>query len=136
MAAPQIGISKQLITIQVPSNEKDLPFTPLFNPQIQIVGKSVYYSWESCLSIPNLWARVTRADSIIVNFVDYNGNPRKMKAAGFFAALIQHENDHLLGKLFLQQVKPEEFQYVSEDKEFYERFAGTAVASGDFEFMD
>lgn len=88
------------------------------------------------MSIPNLWARITRSNDIIVNFLDYNGNPRKMKATGFFAALLQHEFDHLEGKLFLQQVKPDDFQYVAEEKEFYQRYVGTAQASGNFDFLD
>jgi peptide deformylase len=93
LAAPQIGAPMRLVYL-----ETDAPLF-LANPQVLDVGTDDFEVWDDCFSIPDLLVRVQRAYQIRVGFQDLTGARHQLDAAGEFAALLQHEIDHLDGVL-------------------------------------
>ena len=108
LAAPQIGINKELLVIDV--NFEDSAAEPLIliNPEITDYGTTLNSYEEGCLSIPGVYLNVVRPSTIKLKFRDEMGRPRKMKADGLLARCIQHEMDHLNGVLFVDRVTNEE----------------------------
>ena len=104
LAAPQIGINKELLVIDV--NFEDSAAEPLIliNPEITGYGTTLNSYEEGCLSIPGVYLNVVRPSTIKLKFRDEMGRPRKMKAEGLLARCIQHEMDHLNGVLFVDRV--------------------------------
>ncbi len=108
LAAPQIGKNLNIFIIDVSSKKNDLKV--FINPKIlRLEGKAV--GEEGCLSIPGIYAEIPRAEFVKVEAQDIKGKKFKLEAEGLLAVAIQHENDHLEGKLFidyldkLQQLK-------------------------------
>ena len=108
LAAPQIGINKELLVIDV--NFEDSAAEPLIliNPEISNYGTTLNSYEEGCLSIPGVYLNVVRPSTIKLRFRDEMGRPRKMKADGLLARCIQHEMDHLHGVLFVDRVSSKE----------------------------
>ena len=108
LAAPQIGINKELLVIDV--NFEDSAADPLIliNPEITDYGTTLNSYEEGCLSIPGVYLNVVRPSTIKLRFRDEMGRPRKMKADGLLARCIQHEMDHLNGVLFVDRVTSKE----------------------------
>ena len=108
LAAPQIGINKELLVIDV--NFEDSAADPLIliNPEITDYGTTLNSYEEGCLSIPGVYLNVVRPSTIKLRFRDDMGRPRKMKADGLLARCIQHEMDHLNGVLFVDRVTSKE----------------------------
>ena len=108
LAAPQIGINKELLVIDV--NFEDSAAEPLIliNPEITNYGTTLNSYEEGCLSIPGVYLNVVRPSTIKLKFRDEMGRPRKMKADGLLARCIQHEMDHLNGVLFVDRVTSKE----------------------------
>ncbi|MDB9315684.1 peptide deformylase [Spirulina sp. CS-785/01] len=107
LAAPQVGVHKQLLVVDCdPSNAANPPFV-LINPKITRSSKEVCSGEEGCLSIPGVYLDVVRPQAIEVSFKDENGRPQKMPASGLLARVIQHEMDHLNGVLFVDRVENE-----------------------------
>jgi len=104
LAAPQIGINKELLVIDV--NFEDSAAEPLIliNPEITDFGTTLNSYEEGCLSIPGVYLNVVRPSTIKFKFRDEMGRPRNMKADGLLAMCIQHEMDHLNGILFVDRV--------------------------------
>jgi peptide deformylase len=105
LAAPQVGINKQLIVIDSEPNEPDNPPLVLINPKIIGYSSELCNGEEGCLSIPGVYMEVTRPETIDVSFKDENGRPSKLKASGLLARVIQHEMDHLNGIMFVDRVE-------------------------------
>ena len=107
LAATQVNVHKRIIVVDV-SDERDEPYC-LINPEIvSAEGRESYE--EGCLSVPGLYDYVERPERIIVKALDRNGEPFELEADGLLAQCIQHEMDHLEGKLFvdyLSQLKRE-----------------------------
>ena len=101
LAAIQIGIPKNLIVIDLLTKEKKKD--PLFFVNPKIIKKSSKMSKydEGCLSIPNLFAEIQRPSECEVEYLDYQGKKKILKATGLLATCIQHEIDHLKGILFI-----------------------------------
>ena len=108
LAAPQIGINKELLVIDI--NFEDSAAEPLIliNPEISDYGTTLNSYEEGCLSIPGVYLNVVRPSTIKLKFRDEIGRPRKMKADGLLARCIQHEMDHLNGVLFVDRVTSKE----------------------------
>ena len=108
LAAPQIGIHKELLVIDI--NFEDSAAEPLIliNPEIIAYGSTLNSYEEGCLSIPGIYLNVVRPSTIKLKFRDEMGRPRKMKADGLLARCIQHEMDHLNGVLFVDRVSSKE----------------------------
>jgi peptide deformylase len=103
LAATQVDVHKQLLVLDV-SDERNQPFV-LINPVIIAHEGSQVYQ-EGCLSVPGIFADVERADRITVNALDRHGKPFTLDADGLLAVCIQHEMDHLIGKLFVDYLSP------------------------------
>lgn len=103
LAAPQVGRSQQLVVMDCPG-EGGFPKTVLINPTIRFYGPEQVEGWEGCLSVDGLRGRVTRPSTVRVTGLDRNANPVDFEASGLYAVCIQHELDHLLGKLFLDRM--------------------------------
>ena len=101
LAAIQIGEPKNLIVIDLLTKEKKK--NPMFfvNPKILKKSSKMSKYEEGCLSIPNLFAEVQRPSECEIEYLDYEGNRKSLKATGLLATCIQHEIDHLKGILFI-----------------------------------
>jgi peptide deformylase len=103
LAASQVDVHKRFMVIDV-SEEKNRPQV-FIDPQIVArEGEQVYQ--EGCLSIPGIFADVTRAGSITVRYLDRQGQEQELTTDGLLAVCIQHEIDHLDGKLFIDYLSP------------------------------
>ena len=103
LAAPQVSVSDQLVVMEC-KGEGGFPETVLINPQIVYYSPQLAEMWEGCLSVDNLRGKVTRPTTIRVQFLDRHGVPQDLEASGLYAVCIQHEMDHLIGKLFLDRM--------------------------------
>jgi len=107
LAAPQVGIHKQLLVIDLDIEEAATPPLVLINPEISAFGSSLNTYEEGCLSIPKVYLNVVRPSIVEVSYRDELGRPRRLKADGLLARCIQHEMDHLNGVLFVDRVTDE-----------------------------
>jgi peptide deformylase len=98
LAATQVNIHKQIIVIDL-SDSGDSPLC-LINPNL-LKSEGITSKEEGCLSVPDVFESVKRANSIIVQALDYQGKTINIEANDFLAVCIQHEMDHLKGKLFI-----------------------------------
>ncbi len=104
LAAPQVGINKQILVLDCDPNNPDNQPLVLINPQITSVSKEFCVVEEGCLSIPGVYLDVTRPKGIEVTYKDENGRPCKLNVDDLLARIIQHEIDHLNGILFVDRV--------------------------------
>jgi peptide deformylase len=108
IAAPQIGVLLQMTAIQFEdkdANEQRL--LVLINPKITPLSEETNDESEICLSVPNYSGKVPRWNKIQVDAYNQHGEPINFVAEGFFARVIQHETDHLVGTLYIDKVKGE-----------------------------
>jgi peptide deformylase len=105
LAAPQVGVNKQIIVIDCEPDNPDNPPLVLINPAIKKFGRTLCDYQEGCLSIPGVYLDVTRPDEIEVAFKDENGRPHRLKTKGILSRAIQHEMDHLNGVMFVDRVE-------------------------------
>ena len=101
LAATQVNIHKSIVVIDI-SEEKNKPLV-FINPEFEVVGGEHQYE-EGCLSVPGYYESITRPDEIKVKALDRNGNPFEMTCDGLLSTCIQHEIDHLNGKLFVDHI--------------------------------
>ena len=110
LAAPQIGLGMQLVIFGFDSNERypeadQVPFTVLINPVITPIGDEEEDGWEGCLSVPGLMGVVPRFKKIRYQGKDEHGNEIDREVDGFHARVVQHECDHLIGKLYPMRIR-------------------------------
>jgi len=108
LAAPQIGINKQIVIINKfcsEDNKIKIPSMTLINPKITNKSRDKSIAEEGCLSVaePELRGQVSRHNSIKVKYQDQKGSWQELQAEGLLARIIQHEVDHLKGKVFLDR---------------------------------
>ena len=101
LAAIQIGVPKNLVVIDLLTKEKKKDPMFFVNPKILKKSSKLSKYEEGCLSIPNLFAEVRRPSECEIEYLDYEGNKKSLKATGLLATCIQHEIDHLKGILFI-----------------------------------
>ncbi|MEO0648762.1 MAG: peptide deformylase [Cyanobacteria bacterium J06650_10] len=105
LAAPQVGVNKQLLVVDAdPENETAQPLV-LINPKIRSYSDELATGQEGCLSIPGVYLDVVRPAAIEVSYKDESGRPQKLKADDLLARVIQHEMDHLNGVMFVDRVE-------------------------------
>lgn len=110
LAAPQIGVDMQLVIFGFERSERypdaeAVPQTILLNPVITPVGAEVEDGWEGCLSVPGLRGMVPRFKHIRYEGIDPQGEPISRSAEGFHARVVQHECDHLIGRLYPSRIR-------------------------------
>ena len=101
LAAIQIGVPKRIIVMDIGNKEKEKEPMYFVNPVIKNKNSEHSTYEEGCLSVPNQFAEVDRPNTCEVEYLDYNGNKKILKASGLLATCIQHEMDHLEGILFI-----------------------------------
>ena len=101
LAAVQIGILKRLIVIDISKDKEKKNPIFLINPEIISKSKNTSIYEEGCLSLPGHFAEIERPEECQIKYIDYEGKKNEMKANGLLATCIQHEIDHLNGKLFI-----------------------------------
>jgi peptide deformylase len=121
LAANQVHVSQQIAVIESKKNPRypdapDIPLTVLINPRLSALSQKTDIFWEGCLSIPDLRGGVPRSESLICEAVDRQGRPVRIEAKGFFARVIQHECDHLAGKVYLDRM--DDFSTLTHGAEF------------------
>ena len=106
LAAPQVGISKRVLVIDVNMNENGEPGDPLLvaNPTLSWISENKKTTEEGCLSLPGQYAEVERPAQIRVKFIDQHNRNQEFEVDGLVAACLQHEMDHLDGRLFIDHL--------------------------------
>ncbi len=104
LAATQVDIHERLIVIDV-SEERDQPLV-LINPELEWASAETRKGEEGCLSVPGIYDGVERAIAVRVRALDGEGKSRVIEAEGLLAVCIQHEMDHLMGKVFVEYLSP------------------------------
>ncbi len=114
LAAPQIGVLDRLIVLDCVKEEGEAP-RPLvmFNPEIIASSDETNVYEEGCLSIPDQYAEITRPKVVDVAWMDQNGSAQQETFDGLWATCVQHEIDHLDGKLFIDYLKPLKRQMIT-----------------------
>jgi len=123
LAAPQVGLPIQLAVIEDrPEYSKDIPperlaerqrqsvpFQVLINPRIVSQSEEQIEFFEGCLSLAGFSALVKRSRAVAVEFWDEHCNPQRIEATGWYARILQHEIDHLFGRLYIDRMEPRSF---------------------------
>ena len=116
LAAPQVHVPLRVVVFQAPEGRADpglseaerfdhtAPLTVLINPEIEILGADLEGGWEGCLSVPGLRGWVERPDHIRYRGLGINGEKIERVARGFHARVVQHECDHLEGRLYTSRM--------------------------------
>jgi peptide deformylase len=102
LAAPQVGVSKRVVVIDV--RQDNQPVFIMINPRItkregEVEGE------EGCLSLPDMFGQIKRAERVVVSYIDRDGERRTLEAEGLLARAVQHEIDHLNGVLFIDRLE-------------------------------
>ncbi len=104
LAAPQVGILKRLVVIDCSDNKDIKKPLKLINPEITKISKNISEFDEGCLSLPSQYAKVKRPSEIILKYKNIEGLICEVEFSGLEATCIQHEIDHLDGKLFVDHI--------------------------------
>ena len=119
LAAPQIGVDLQVVIFGFERNERypeapPVPLTVLINPRITPLGNEMESGWEGCLSVPGLRGQVPRWQRIRYEGFDEHGRAISREVDGFHARVVQHECDHLIGRLYPSRIQDfSQFGYTS-----------------------
>lgn len=111
LAAPQIGRNIKLIVIDASPLADDFPECDgrkltLINPELEVLDGPEETRAEGCLSLPGLSENVRRTERIRLRWLDADFNPHEEEMTGFLARIVQHEYDHLIGKLYIDHISP------------------------------
>lgn len=104
LAATQVNVQKRVVVMDL-SEEKDSPIV-FVNPEFEVLGEGFEEMEEGCLSVPGYYETVKRPDHVLIKATDRNGEPFEMEDNDLLAVCIQHEIDHLDGKLFVDYLSP------------------------------
>lgn len=114
LAAPQVGLALRLAVIEDLSEAEEqertpTPFHVIVNPSLTTIGTAQVEHFEGCLSVEGFQAKVQRAHAVRVEGWDHHANPVTIEASGWYARILQHEVDHLDGKLYIDHMNPRTF---------------------------
>jgi peptide deformylase len=127
IAAPQVHVSKQIAVIEAKGSRRypdapDIPLTVLINLEVTPLGPELEDDWEGCLSLNDFRGRTPRYREVRAKALNRQGRPVEFVATGFHARVLQHERDHLLGKVFIDRMPSfETLSYLSEFGRFWAR---------------
>jgi peptide deformylase len=122
LAAPQVGVSTRLLVMDCVKEEGAEPRPmAMFNPEIVASSDETSVYEEGCLSIPEVYADVTRPAEVTVRWIDRDGNPAEETFDGLWATCVQHEIDHLNGKLFIDYLTGLKRQLITRKMVKYKR---------------
>lgn len=121
LAATQVNVHEQIVVIDL-SEDRSQPLV-FINPEITVLDETLFDYEEGCLSVPGFYEAVTRPRHIRVKALDREGNEFTMEPEGLLAVCIQHEKDHLLGKLFVDYVSNIKRQRIRKKLEKQQRVA-------------
>ena len=133
LAAPQIGLSLQLAVIEDKAEyqrdirpevlkergRKPVAFHAIINPEITLDDSGQVSFFEGCLSLAGFTAVVPRAPKVTVRCLDHKGEPREIRAAGWYGRILQHEIDHLHGTLYIDRMKSRSFMPLENHNRFW-----------------
>ena len=108
LAAPQVGIADRVIVVELLEEEEDPQSGKLYefvNPEIVFASNEEVEGEEGCLSIPQIYGDVWRAQKVVIKGQDRHGKPQKVEATDWLARAFQHEIDHINGVLFIDRVE-------------------------------
>jgi peptide deformylase len=103
LAATQVDVHLRLIVIDASETRDQL--LVLVNPEL-VETDGLQVGEEGCLSVPGIYDKVERAEHVVVRYLDLEGSPQMIEAEGLLAVCIQHEMDHLMGKVFVEYLSP------------------------------
>jgi peptide deformylase len=106
LAAIQVGVPKRLFVLDVADDDEKPSPLVLINPEIVTLGSQTRLHEEGCLSIPDFRIEIERPSSLTLRYIDRDGEPRELDAEGLLATAIQHEINHLDGKLIIDFLSP------------------------------
>jgi peptide deformylase len=104
LAATQVDVHERIIVIDASEDRKEPRV--LINPAILAVSNDILVGDEGCLSVPQIYDKVPRHAQVLVRALDRDGQPYQFEADGLLAVCVQHEMDHLLGKVFVDYLSP------------------------------
>ncbi|MEM9781147.1 MAG: peptide deformylase [Pseudomonadota bacterium] len=137
LAAPQVGVNARVIVMDCSPREKDADGNPapaqpmmIANPEITWASDTLATYEEGCLSIPDYYADVARPEAVHVRWIDFNGAEQEADFSGIWAVCIQHEIDHLNGKLFIDMLSPMRRRLVTEKMKKLKRERARRAAEG------
>ena len=104
LAAPQVGVAKRLLVVDIAKTEEERTPLCMVNPEIVWVSDEDSIYEEGCLSVPEHYAQVTRPAAVRVRYLDRQNEIRELAADGLLATVVQHEMDHLDGILFIDHL--------------------------------
>tara|TARA_B100000886_G_scaffold234737_1_gene164174 strand:+ start:65 stop:607 length:543 start_codon:yes stop_codon:yes gene_type:complete len=129
LAAPQIGVLKQLAVIRLDSNSEryenmeDSEEFVIFNPKFEVLDETKQGFWEGCLSVPGLRGYVERPRKLKINYLNEKAEEKEVIVEDFLATVFQHELDHLFGFLYVDRLKSvkdlifeNEIKFIQEEK--------------------
>ncbi len=133
LAAPQVGLSLRLAVIEdKPENLKDVPadylkerdrkavpFHVIVNPKLTLEGPADAEFFEGCLSLSGFTAVVPRARKVRVECLDHQGEPKTIQASGWYARILQHEIDHLVGTVYIDRMRSRTFMSVENHNRYW-----------------
>ncbi|MBF9044489.1 peptide deformylase [Rhodobacterales bacterium HKCCE4037] len=129
LAGPQVGVLKRLIVLDCVKEEGAAPRPmAMFNPEVIASSDETNVYEEGCLSIPEIYADVTRPEEVTVRWIDVNGNEQEETFDGLWATCVQHEIDHLDGKLFIDYLSPLKRQLITRKMVKFKRNKATEKA--------
>ncbi|MBI2876624.1 MAG: peptide deformylase [Candidatus Tectomicrobia bacterium] len=126
LAAPQVHVSKPILVLEVQENPRypqapQIPLQVLINPRLLSLSPEIVEDWEGCLSLIDFRGRVPRHREVNVQAYDRTGKEIQFTAKNFLARVIQHEYDHLIGKVFLDRMRDfETLSYLAEYQRYWE----------------
>lgn len=127
VAAPQVHVSKQIAVIESKGNSRypdapDIPLTVLINLEVTPLSPDLEDDWEGCLSLIDFRGQTPRYRQVRARALDREGQPLEFIATGFHARVLQHERDHLLGRLFIDRMPSlETLSYLPEFSRYWSR---------------
>lgn len=104
LAATQVNVHEQIIVMDL-SDDRSEPRV-FINPEVEVLEGDCQDMQEGCLSVPGFYEDVSRVEHAMIRFLDRNGEPQEIEAIGLLAVCIQHEMDHLKGRLFVDYLSP------------------------------